>query len=161
MALTNFHYYYYRFYITVPAFNSGDSIVPQKIFPFSFTPPPPPFPSTPPPRLPPPPPQKKNLLHPGASLLLNSPGLNLHFLPRNYTNLFSENSLILFIYILYMRVNTRYINSARGISYVSKHGALRPQKPYGLLGTGEGGKGGMEEGGMEVGEREIIYLSLH
>ena len=39
---------------------------------------------------------------------------------------------------------------------VSKHGAYGPQKPYGLLGTGR-----MGEGGMEVGEREIIYLSLH
>ena len=29
---------------------------------------------------------------------------------------------------------------------------------YGLLGTGRRGGG---EGGMEVGEREIIYLSLH
>ena len=35
-------------------------------------------------------------------------------------------------------------------SFFFFHGALRPQKPQGLLGTDEGG-----------GEREIIYLSLH
>ena len=37
----------------------------------------------------------------------------------------------------------------------SKHGAERPQKPQGLLGTGKWGVG------MEVAVREIIYLSLH
>ena len=37
---------------------------------------------------------------------------------------------------------------------VSKHGAVRPQKPYGLLGTGR-------RGVWRWGEREIIYLSLH
>ena len=34
---------------------------------------------------------------------------------------------------------------------VSKHGAERPQKLYGLLGTGR-----RWEGGMEVGERETV-----
>ena len=29
----------------------------------------------------------------------------------------------------------------------SKHGAQRPHKPYGLLGTGRWGEGGMEAGG--------------
>ena len=37
-------------------------------------------------------------------------------------------------------------------SRVSKHGASRPQKPQGLLGTGRRG-----EGDMELGGRGILY----
>ena len=42
------------------------------------------------------------------------------------------------------------IHSMAVISKVSKHDALHPQKPQGLLGTGRRGEGGMEMG--EEGE---------
>ena len=38
----------------------------------------------------------------------------------------------------------RRLHLARKGPKVSKHGALRPQKPQGLLGTGRRGGGGME-----------------
>ena len=44
-----------------------------------------------------------------------------------------------------------------GTNPVSEHSAERPQKLYGLLGTGRRGEGGYGGGG----KREIIYLSLH
>ena len=45
----------------------------------------------------------------------------------------------------------------RGLSTLHFYGALRPQKPEGLLGTGRRGGKGVRR----WGEREIIYLSLH
>ena len=53
----------------------------------------------------------------------------------------------------------RRLHLARKGPKVSKHGALRPQKPQGLLGTGRRGGGGMEVEGMEV-EEEGDYIPI-
>ena len=50
------------------------------------------------------------------------------------------------------------VNVTTGGWKVSKHGAKRPQKPYGLLGMGRRGE---RDGGGGGGGRDIIYLLLH